>query len=99
MPQFTYTARAINGDLKSATLEAPSRDDVIKQLRQQRLNVVKIDSGKTLQAYAYARDSSGKILTGLHVDWSVVDQQSSSTGASTHQLDPATAARFLRRAL
>jgi len=45
MPQFTYTARAINGDLKSATLEAPSRDDVIKQLRQQRLNVVKIDEG------------------------------------------------------
>ena len=36
MPQFTYTARAVNGDLKSATIEAPNRDDVIKQLRQQR---------------------------------------------------------------
>jgi type IV pilus assembly protein PilC len=45
MPQFTYTARAINGDLKSATIDAPSRDDVIKQLRQLRLNVVKIDEG------------------------------------------------------
>ena len=45
MPTFTYTARAINGDLKSATIEAPSRDDVIKQLRQLKLNVVKIDEG------------------------------------------------------
>jgi Type II secretory pathway, component PulF len=45
VPQFTYTARAINGDLKSATIDAPNRDEVIKQLRQQRLNVVKIDEG------------------------------------------------------
>ena len=45
MPQFTYTARAVNGDLKSATIEAPNRDEVIKQLKQQRLNVVKIDEG------------------------------------------------------
>src|SRR5215216_4184051 len=45
MPQFTYTARAVNGDLKSATLEAPNRDEVVKQLRQQRLNVLKVDEG------------------------------------------------------
>ena len=45
MPQYTYTARAINGELKSATIDAPSRDDVIKQLRQLKLNVVKIDEG------------------------------------------------------
>jgi len=45
MATFTYTARAVNGDLKSATIEAPTRDDVIKQLRQLRLNVVKIDEG------------------------------------------------------
>jgi type IV pilus assembly protein PilC len=45
MPTFTYTARAINGDLKSATIDAPTRDDVIKQLRQLKLNVVKIDEG------------------------------------------------------
>ncbi len=45
MPQFTYTARAVNGDLKSATIEAPNRDEVIKQLKQQRMNVVKIDEG------------------------------------------------------
>jgi type IV pilus assembly protein PilC len=43
--QFTYTARAVNGELKSATIEAPNRDEVIKQLKQQRLNVVKIDEG------------------------------------------------------
>jgi type IV pilus assembly protein PilC len=43
MPTFTYTARALNGDLKSATIEAPNRDDVVQQLRRQRLNVVKID--------------------------------------------------------
>jgi type IV pilus assembly protein PilC len=45
MPQFTYTARAVNGELKSATIDAPTRDDVIKQLRQLKLNVVKIDEG------------------------------------------------------
>jgi type IV pilus assembly protein PilC len=45
MPQYTYTARAANGELKSATIDAPSRDDVIKQLRQLKLNVVKIDEG------------------------------------------------------
>ena len=45
MPQFTYTARAVNGDLKSATIDAPNRDEVVKQLKQQRLNIVKIDEG------------------------------------------------------
>lgn len=43
MPAFTYTARALNGDLRTATIEASNRDDVIAQLRRQRLNVVKID--------------------------------------------------------
>ena len=45
MPQFTYTARSTNGDLRSATVDAPNRDEVIKQLKQQRLSVVKIDEG------------------------------------------------------
>ena len=45
MPTFTYTARAVNGDLKQATIEAANRDDVIAQLRKQRLNVVKVDEG------------------------------------------------------
>jgi len=43
MATFTYTARSFSGDLKTATLEAASRDDVIAQLRRQRLSVVKID--------------------------------------------------------
>jgi type IV pilus assembly protein PilC len=43
MSTFTYTARSFSGDLKTATLEASSRDDVVAQLRRQRLSVVKID--------------------------------------------------------
>ena len=43
MATFTYTARSFAGEMRTATLEAPSRDDVIAQLRKQRLNVVKID--------------------------------------------------------
>ncbi|MCC6928059.1 MAG: type II secretion system F family protein [Gemmatimonadaceae bacterium] len=43
MPAFTYTARAANGELKTATIEAPSREDVVAQLRRQRLSVVKVD--------------------------------------------------------
>jgi type IV pilus assembly protein PilC len=45
MSTFTYTARAVNGELKSATIEAPNRDEVVKQLKQQRLNIIKIDEG------------------------------------------------------
>ena len=43
MPSFTYTARAANGELKSATLEASTKEDVVAQLRRQRLTVVKVD--------------------------------------------------------
>jgi type IV pilus assembly protein PilC len=43
MATFTYTARSFAGEMRTATLDAPSRDDVIAQLRRQRLNVVKID--------------------------------------------------------
>ncbi len=43
MGTFTYTARSFAGEMRTATLEAQSRDDVIAQLRKQRLNVVKID--------------------------------------------------------
>ena len=43
MPTFTYTARAVNGELKSATIDAPSREDVVAQLRRQRMSVVKVD--------------------------------------------------------
>ncbi|HYV96849.1 MAG TPA: type II secretion system F family protein [Gemmatimonadaceae bacterium] len=48
MPSFTYTARDARGDLKTATIEAQSRDDVVAQLRRLRMNVVKIeDATKT----------------------------------------------------
>ncbi|MBV9878845.1 MAG: type II secretion system F family protein [Gemmatirosa sp.] len=43
MPTYSYTARTFGGELKSATLDAPSRDEVIAQLRRQRLQVVKVD--------------------------------------------------------
>ncbi len=43
MPQFTYTARAVNGELKTATIDAATREDVVAQLRRQRLTVVKVD--------------------------------------------------------
>jgi type IV pilus assembly protein PilC len=43
MASFTYTARDASGQLKSATLEAPSRDDALGQLKKQKLNVLKID--------------------------------------------------------
>ena len=57
MPAFTYTARALNGDLRTATIEAPTRDDVVAQLRKQRLNVVKIDE----TAVAKKKKAGGKI--------------------------------------
>jgi type IV pilus assembly protein PilC len=45
MATFTYTARALSGELKSATIEAANKDDVLAQLKKQRLNVIKIDEG------------------------------------------------------
>ncbi len=43
MPNYTYTARAVNGELKTATIQAANREDVVAQLRRQRLTVVKVD--------------------------------------------------------
>ena len=43
MASFTYTARDAKGQLQSATVEAPSREEAISQLKKQRLNVIKID--------------------------------------------------------
>ena len=42
MPSFQYTARDAKGDLKTGSLEAANRDDVMTQLRKQRMNVVKV---------------------------------------------------------
>ena len=46
MPTFTYTARNSTGELKSASVDAPSRDDVVNQLRRQRLTIIKVDEEK-----------------------------------------------------
>jgi type IV pilus assembly protein PilC len=43
MPTFTYTARDAKGDLKTATVEAANREDVVQQLRRLRMNVVKVE--------------------------------------------------------
>ena len=75
MATFTYTARAFNGDLRTATIDASSRDDVIAQLRKQRLSVVKIDqdatkkigrgSIKTRDVVIFTRHFSTMINSGL----------------------------------
>ena len=75
MGTFTYTARAFNGDLRTATIDAPSRDDVIAQLRKQCLSVVKIDqdasakisggSIKTRDVVIFTRQFSTMINSGL----------------------------------
>ena len=54
MPVYTYSARAINGELKNATIDAPSREEAVAQLRKQRLNVMKIDE-------ATKKKKSGKV--------------------------------------
>ena len=43
MPAFTYTARTANGELKSATMEAANKEDVVAQLKRLRMNVVKVE--------------------------------------------------------
>ncbi len=43
MPTFTYTARALTGELKTASMDAATKDEVVTQLRRQKLIVVKVD--------------------------------------------------------
>ena len=50
MPTFTYTARGPGGALQTNTIEAASREDVVAQLRRQRLSVVKVDEEKKKKA-------------------------------------------------
>ncbi|MBC8026445.1 MAG: type II secretion system F family protein, partial [Steroidobacteraceae bacterium] len=47
MATFTYTARTPQGELKTSTMDAANRDEVVMQLRKQRMNVVKIDEQAT----------------------------------------------------
>lgn len=49
MPSYSYTARAANGDVKSATLVAPNREEVVAQLRRQRLSVIRVDEDDKLK--------------------------------------------------
>jgi type IV pilus assembly protein PilC len=43
MPSYSYTARAVNGDVRTATVTATNRDEVVAQLRRQRLSVIRVD--------------------------------------------------------
>ena len=47
MPTFAYTARNSNGELRSSTIDAPSRDEAVNQLRRQRLTIIKVDEEKS----------------------------------------------------
>ena len=76
MPTFTYTARDQKGAIKSDTIEATNREDVVQQLRKLRLNVVKVEEAskskqKTAGAIAmrdvviFTRQFSTMINSGL----------------------------------
>jgi type IV pilus assembly protein PilC len=56
MPQFTYTARDAKGEMKQATIEAPNRDEVMNQLKKQKLQVIKVDEGGAVK-----KKKAGKI--------------------------------------
>jgi type IV pilus assembly protein PilC len=55
MPTFAYTARAAGGELRSATIDAPSKDEVIAQLRRQRLTLVRIEDESRKKAKRLGR--------------------------------------------
>jgi type IV pilus assembly protein PilC len=55
MPTFAYTARAAGGELRSATIDAASKDDVIAQLRRQRLTLVRIEDESRKKAKRLGR--------------------------------------------
>jgi type IV pilus assembly protein PilC len=46
MPTFAYTARTLSGELKNSTMDAPTREEAVQQLRRQKLIVVKVDEQK-----------------------------------------------------
>ena len=74
MSTFAYTARTLSGELKNATMDATSRDDVVAQLRKQKLIVVKVDEEqkkkkggkiKTKDVVIFTRQFSTMINSGL----------------------------------
>jgi type IV pilus assembly protein PilC len=44
MPVFNYTARTLNGELQSGSIDLPTENDVIAHLRKNRMIVVKVQS-------------------------------------------------------
>jgi type IV pilus assembly protein PilC len=74
MPTFAYTARTLNGELKTATMDAANRDEVVAQLRRQKLIVVKVDEEqkkkrpglvKTRDIVIFTRQFATMINSGL----------------------------------
>jgi type IV pilus assembly protein PilC len=74
MPTFAYTARTLSGELKTGTMETASRDEVVTQLRRQKLIVVKVDQQqapkrggkiKTRDIVIFTRQFSTMINSGL----------------------------------
>lgn len=46
MPVFEYTAQTVGGEERTATIDLPTKDDVIAHLRQKRLRVVRVREAK-----------------------------------------------------
>ncbi len=46
MPTFAYSARTASGQIQNGELETPSRDEVLAQLRRQRLTPIKVEEKK-----------------------------------------------------
>ena len=74
MPTYAYTARTLSGELKNATMEAATRDEVVANLRRQKLIVVKVDEEtkkkkggkvKTRDIVIFTRQFSTMINSGL----------------------------------
>jgi type IV pilus assembly protein PilC len=74
MPTYAYTARTLGGELKNATMEAANRDEVVANLRRQKLVVVKVDEEtkkktggkvKTRDIVIFTRQFSTMINSGL----------------------------------
>ena len=79
MPVYTYSARAINGELKNATIDAPSREEAVAQLRKQRLNVSTRPDCR--QQHTHAKTLRGDQAIGRTVvNPSMLRMQSSSVG-------------------
>lgn len=50
MPTWEYTARTATGDEKTATIDLPSKEDVVQHLRNQKMQVVRVREAKKAKA-------------------------------------------------